>query len=109
MRGVDAELGPPAFNIFLVGLAEAGGHPHTLWAPGGALPIAALVERGEHLGAEATSLRQDGFSCFQRKISVSGQARELPGIEQVLEHEAQFGDGGAVHVGHLRSRSPLEL
>ena len=95
---ISCDAPPSRGNILLVRLLPTGCRGHA--AGGGveprALDVASLVERRDHLDAEARELLQEPEHGVEVGVLVPGQRLERRRVEQVLEDESDVVERGLV-------------
>jgi hypothetical protein len=75
-----ADAVPAAFDEASIRLGEAGGGNDSSGADLGALYVARLVERRQHLGGQFGGFFQDGFQQFRANLLL-GESRESSDLE----------------------------
>ena len=91
---------PAAVGQFLIGFLEALRRGHrSVFVTGAAFLIARLVERVQHFGGKLACLGQDRVNHFRRRILKAGEIRIFLEVENLVEDETHFTNGGNI-TGH---------
>src|ERR1700733_2766135 len=95
--GVRTELRPPRFDELPIGGREALWRYDAGGGPARALPIAALVQRFEHLLRKTRRFAEDRFGGLGRVVRKDGIRAQCAGVQELLQHETKLPDRCAIH------------
>ena len=99
MRFGDAQPGPAAFDIKLVGVDKARRQGDDAIIQLGVRLVTDAVQRRKDVRSEFARFGENGVDHVGRRIGVARQCGKAGQIGDAIKHEALFGGGGGV--GHI--------